>query len=279
MALSGVVRGDVAPRRADAPCNRSDFKMDGNQATNAESPWNLSLVGAANWQGKTVDLSLSLKLPEGIGAGQYETGPPRVDDLPSAYLWLSVRDAGPNAPRPATYTSEKGGSLTLTRRDQTAITGRAEITFVSRDDPADKIMLSAQFNDIPYNAGPEVTMVETTGAVTELDKSMPDDPLINFFTPANAVETSDTLVLSLGEFGPKLELRLPAGYSGDFTAGPQAPVSITFAGVPVSAEGRLDRDNGRLSGDVTAKLDAHDQVEGAGRVTLRFSGIPVEGGK
>ncbi|WP_372922046.1 WG repeat-containing protein [Roseovarius sp.] len=275
MALSGAVEGDVAPRRADAPCNRSEFEMDGNQATNAQGPWNLSLAGAAKWQGKTVDLSLSLKLPEGIDPGQYETGPTSVDDRPSAYLWISVRDAGPNAPRPATYTSEGGGRLTLARRDQTAITGTAEITFVSRDDPADEVTLSADFNEIPYEAGPEVTIVETTGAVTTLDESMPDDPLINFFTPANATKTSDGLVLSLGKFGPKLQLDFPAGYSGDFTAGPKAPVSITFAGVPVSAEGRLDRDNGRLSGDVTAKLDAHDQVEGAGSVTLRFADIPV----
>ena len=205
--------------------------------------------------------------------------PTDTDDLSSAYLWMSLRDAGPNAPRPATYTSEGGGILTLTRRDQAAITGTVEITFVSRDDSADKITLSAEFNEIPYTRGPEVSMVETTGAVTALDESMPDDPLINFFTPANAVENSDGLVLSLGKFGPKLELAFPAGYSGAFTAGPEAPVSISFAGVPVRAEGRLERKDGRLSGEVTAKLDTHDQVDGAGSVTLRFSNIPVEGGQ
>ncbi|NBD29458.1 MAG: hypothetical protein GVY31_05400 [Alphaproteobacteria bacterium] len=276
MALSGVVAGDVTPRRADAPCNRSDFTMDGNEATNAGGPWNLSLAGAATWHGKTVDLSLSLGLPAGIETGQHGIGPTSADDKPSAYLWMSVRDAGPNAPRPATYTSEGGGALTLARRDQTAISGSAEITFVSRDDPADTITLTAWFNEIPYEAGPEVTLVQTTGAVTALDQSMPDDPLINFFTPAKAVETGDGLVLSLGKFGPRLELRFPAGYSGPFTAGPEAPISITFADIPVSAEGRLERDEGHLSGAVTAKLGAHDQVDGAGSVTLRFAEIPLE---
>jgi len=56
-------------------------------------------------------------------------------------------------------------------------------------------------------------------------------------------------------------------------------VSISFAGVPVRAEGRLERNDGRLSGDVTAKLDSHDQVDGTGSVTLRFSDIPVESGQ
>lgn len=279
MSLSGIVEGDAPPRRADAPCNRSDFEMNGNDATNAGGPWSLSLAGAATWQGKTVDLTLSLGLPAGIGAGQHEIGPTSADDRPSAYLWMSVRDAGPNAPRPATYTSEGGGSLTLTRRDQTAISGSTEISFVSRDDSADTITLSATFNEIPYETGPEVTLVETTGAVTELDESMPDDPLINFFTPAKAVETGDGLVLSLGKFGPKLELRFPAGASGAFTAGPGAPVAITFAGVPVSGEGRLERDSGRLSGEVTAELGSHDQVDGAGSLSLRFAEIPLERGK
>lgn len=279
MTLSGVVEGDVAPRRADAPCNRSEFEMDGNQATNAGGPWNLSLSGTANWKGQTVDLTLSLGLPKGIGTGKHETGPTSADDRPSAYLWISVRDAGPNAPRPATYTSEGGGRLNLVRRDQSAITGTAKITFVSRDDPADEITLSADFNEIPYEAGPEVTLVETTGAVTQLDESMPDDPLINFFTPATAVESGDKLVLSLGKFGPKLELGFPAGYSGAFTAGADAPVSITFAGVPVRAEGHLERSDDRLSGDLTAKLGAHDQVDGVGSVTLRFADLPVEGGE
>ncbi len=280
MALSGRVEGDVSARRADAPCNRSEFEMDGNQATNAEGPWSLSLTGAATWQGDTVDLSLSLGLPEGIGTGTHEIGATENDESPSAYLWMSVRDAGPNAPRPATYTSEGGGSLTLTRRDQSAITGSVEITFVSRDDPADEITLSAMFNEVPYTAGPEVTLVETTGAVTELDQSMPDDPLINFFTPAKAVETDDGLVLSLGKFGPKLQLSFPTGYSGAFTAGADAPVSITFADAPVSAEGSLERsEDGRLSGEVTAKLGAQDQVDGEGSVTLRFASVPVERGE
>ena len=279
MALSGVVEGDVTPRRADAPCNRSNFEMDGNEATNVAGPWSLSLSGAANWKGETVDLSLGLGLPKGIGTGQHDLGPTSTDDRPSAYLWMSVRDAGPNAPRPATYTSEGGGNLTLTRRDQTAISGSADITFVSRDDPADTIALTATFNEIPYEAGPEVTLVETTGAVTGLDESMPDDPLINFFTPAKAVETGDGLVLSLGKFGPKLELRFPAGARGAFTAGPDAPASVTFAGMPVRAEGRLERKEGRLSGNVTAKLGAHDQIDGAGSVTLRFAEVPLERGE
>jgi hypothetical protein len=220
--------------------------------------------------------SLSLGLPAGIGPGQHALGPTSADDKPSAYLWLGVRDAGPNAPQPATYTSEGGGSLTLTRRDQTAISGEVDITLVSRDDPADMITLTAAFNEIPYEVGPEVALVETTGAVTALDESMPDDPLINFFTPAKAVETADGLVLSLGKFGPKLELRLPAGARGAFTAGPDAPASVSFADVPVRGEGRLERKDGRLSGNVTAHLDAHDQVDGAGSVTLRFAEIPLE---
>lgn len=280
MALSGTVTGDVAPRRADAPCNPSDFTMDGNQATNAEGPWSLSLAGTANWKGETVDVTLSMGLPEGIGTGRHEVGPTSADDdLPSAYLWMSVRDAGPNAPRTATYTSEGGGSLTLERRDQTAISGTVEITFMSRDDPADEIKLSARFNDIPYDVGAEVILVEMTGAVTALQETMPDDPLINFFTPARAVEGSDTLVLSLGKFGPKLELDFPAGHVGAFTAGPDAPVSITFAGVEVSGNGHLERSEGRLSGDLTARLGAHDQVDGAGSVTVRFAKVPLETAK
>ncbi|WP_297774550.1 WG repeat-containing protein [uncultured Roseovarius sp.] len=279
MALSGTVEGDVAPRRADAPCNRSDFTMDGNQATNAEGPWSLSLAGMAAWNGETVDLTLSMGLPKGIGVGRHEIGPTSSDDLPSAYLWMSVRDEGPNAPSPATYTSQKGGSLTLERRDQAAISGAVEITFVSRDDPGDEITLSARFNQIPYDVGAEVILVETTGAVTALDKSMPDDPLINFFTPARAVERNDRLVLSLGKFGPKLELDFPTGYVGPFNAGPNAPVSITFADVEVAADGRLERSDGRLAGEVTARLGAHDQVDGAGSVTVRFAEIPVETAK
>lgn len=280
MALAGMVQGNVGPHRADASCNRSEFKMDGNQATNARGPWSLSLTGTAKWQGETVDLSLSLGLPQGIGPGTHQIGPTGKDELPSAYLWMSVQGAGPNAPRPATYTSQGGGSLTLARRDHDAITGKAEITFVSRDDPSNQVTLTADFDEIPYSAGPEVTLVETTGAVTALDESMPDDPLINFFTPAKAVEGEDRLVLSLGKFGPKLELDFPAGHSGTFTAGADAPVSITFAGMPVSAEGRLERSqDGHLGGALTAKLGAHDQVDGAGSVTLRFADIPVESGE
>lgn len=275
MMLSGIVTGDLAPRRADAPCNRSDFTMDGNEATNVEGPWALSLAGDAEWQGQPVDLTLSLGLPEGIGTGTHEIGPTSAESRPSAYLWMSVREAGPNAPRPATYTSE-GGTLTLSQRDQTAITGKVEITFASQDDPSHEITLSARFNEIPYEAGPEVSVVETTGAVTALDEAMPDDPLINFFTPAKAVESDERLKLSLGKYGPKLELDFPTGYDGAFTAGPDAEALITFAGVPVNAEGRLERSDGRLSGDVTAELSAHDQVDGAGSVTLRFAGIPVE---
>jgi hypothetical protein len=220
-----------------------------------------------------------MALPKGIGPGRHEIGPTSADDRPSAYLWMSVRDAGPNAPRPATYTSEGGGSLTLERRDRTAISGSVEITFVSRDDPGDEITLSARFNQIPYDVGAEVSLVETTGAVAALDESMPDDPLINFFTPARAVESNDRLVLSLGKFGPKLELDFRAGHVGPFTAGPDAPVSVTFAGVEVAADGRLERSDGRLSGDVTARLGAHDRIDGAGSVTVRFAHVPVETGR
>ena len=275
MTLSGAATGDVAPRRADAPCNRSEFTMNGNEATNAAGPWVLSLAGDAEWQGKPVAAMLSLGLPEGIETGRKKVGATSAENLPSAYLWMSRRDAGPNTPRPATYTSQSG-TLTLSQRNQTSITGTVEITFASRDEPSDEIILSARFNEIPYEAGPEVSVVETTGAVTALDESMPDDPLINFFTPAKAVESEDRLVLSLGEYGPKLELDLPAGHDGAFTAGPDADVSITFAGMPVTAEGQLERSDGRLSGDVTAELGAHEQVDGAGSVTVRFAEIPVE---
>jgi len=34
-----------------------------------------------------------------------------------------------------------------------------------------------------------------------------------------------------------------------------------------------------LGGELTAELGAHDQLEGAGSVTLRFAGIPVESGE
>lgn len=278
ITLSGMVEGESGPYRADAPCNRSAFKMDGNTATNANGPWALSLSGEGNWQGMPVNLSLSIGLPARLGPGDHAVQDPMNDAAVSAYLWMSVQDVGPNAEQPATYTSSGGGMLTLESRGE-AITGTFEATMVSRDASEDTIAVKADFNAIPYTRGPEVTMVETTGAVTALDESMPDDPLINFFTPANAVEENDRLVLSLGKFGPKLELGFPTGYSGAFTAGPEAAVSISFAGVPVRAEGRLERNDGRLSGDVTAKLDAHDQVDGAGSVTLRFAEIPIENGE
>ncbi len=250
--------------------------MDGNEATNAEGPCSLSLSGAAGWQDKPVDLPLNLMLPAGAGGGQHETGPPGAADRPSACPWMSVRDAGPDAPRPATHVSEGAGSLTLTRRDRTAISGTVEIGLLSRDDPDDRITLSARFDEFPCTSGAVVSVIETTGAVTALDKAMPDDPLIDFFTAAKAVDSTDGLVLSPGRFGPKLELVLPAGHSGDFAAGPAAAVSVSFAAVPVGGGGSLSRDADSLSGEVAAQLGAHQQVDGAGTVTLRFSDVPTE---
>jgi hypothetical protein len=278
ISLSGMVEGEDGPHRADAPCNRSEFEMDGNTATNANGPWSLSLSGAAKWKGAPVTLNLSVGLPAGIEPGRHPVEDTAKDGSVSAYLWMSVQDVGPNAPQPATYTSAGGGILTLKALGD-AITGTFEATMVSRDVPENTADVTAEFNAIPYTRGPEVRLVETSGAVTALDESMPDDPLINFFTPARAVEGEEELVLSLGKFGPKLELGFPKGFSGAFTAGPDAPVSITFAGLPVRAEGRLKRTDGTLSGDLTAELGAHDQVDGAGSVTLQFAEIPMERGE
>lgn len=277
--LSGMVAGASGPYRADAPCNRSEFEMDGNMATNAEGPWRLSLTGEATWQDKPVGLTLSLALPEGLGVGEHPVKSPGEDKAVSAYLWLGVKDAGPNAPRPATYVSTDVGTLTLERRDQGAISGAIEMTLVSRENAQDTVNLMADFNAIPYTRGPEVVLLETTGAVTDLDESMPDDPLINFFTPARAMRTGDALTLSLGKHGPKLEVSVPANHSGVFSAGPEGAASIRFADVPVTGKGQLQSRDGRLSGQFTTNLAAHDQIDGAGSVTLRFAEVPVEGQK
>ncbi|MTJ03501.1 MAG: WG repeat-containing protein [Sediminimonas qiaohouensis] len=276
LRLSGMVAGETDPQRADAPCNRSAFEMDGNTATNEGGPWQLSLSGAARWQDRPVNLSLSLELPAGITAGQHPVKTPQDDNAVSAYLWLSVRDAGPNAPRPPSYASAGGGTLTLKRRDQAGLTGQVDMTLVSNENAQDTVDLSARFNAIPYTPGPEVALIETTGAVTALADSMPDDPLINFFTPASAQRDEGTLTLSLGKHGPKLELTLPADHSGAFTAGPDAPASIRFAGVPVTGEGELKHENGHLNGRVTASLAAHDQIDGEGSVMLRFAAVPIK---
>ena len=278
MALSGMVEGRSGPYRADAACNSSDFRMFGNKATNANGPWMLSLSGEADWRGMPVNLKLSIALPPGLGPGDHPVKGPMNDAAISAYLRMRVQDVGLNAEQPGTYSSSGGGQLKLEKRGE-VITGSFEATMVSIEAPENTIALQANFNAIPYKRGPEVTIIDATGALLALEDSMPDVSLIDFFTPANALENNKRLVLSFGAFEPKLELDFPVGYRGAFTAESSVPISVSFGGMPVHAKGHLDRKDGHLSGSVTAKLEVQDQQGAESSVTLSFSDIPIMSGK
>ena len=193
----------------------------------------------------------------------------------TAYLWNWVKDPGTDTPRAPTFRSTGDGELTLSARGE-VLTGTFTATMVSADSPEDTAQITARFNAIPYTRGPEVVVAETTGAVAALEESMPDDPLVNFLSPARATVDGDRLTLMLGKFGPNIELEVPADHSGAFTAGPDAPATLRFAGVPVTGEGRLARADGRLSGEITAAIAGVDQIDGAGGLTVRFAEIPVE---
>ncbi|WP_101069101.1 WG repeat-containing protein [Roseovarius salinarum] len=275
MSVHGDLAGTPPPARADHPCNRSLFRMADNTATNAKGPWLVRLQGAGRWQDKPVGLSLAIELPRGAAPGPYPVG--EEGDTVQANLWVGRADgAGPEAPRPPSFTRATGGEFTLEKRDAASASGHGRIELANLEDPDRTVTVEVRFERIPYRMGAEVELIETTGAVTALDEAMPDDPLINFFTPASAREGDGTVTLALGEFGPKLELTLPADHSGAFTAGPDAAGTVTFAGQPVVAQGTLERADGRLSGRVTARLGSHSQVEGAGSVTLRFAHVPLD---
>jgi hypothetical protein len=273
--FSGVVEGQAEPSDLETPCRNVRFEMDSNMATNESGPWSLNLPGTAEWKGKPVAVSVNLTIPPDAGPGEYEIGRPSSDSPASAYLWMALFDREMDSVLPPDLLSNTG-TLTLERRDATAITGEAELTLVTLDNPDPTVSLTASFEEIPYIRGAEVELLETTGAVTLLDASMPDDPLINFLTPAKAVETDEGLTVSLGQFGPSLKLVFPPDYSGEFTAGPEAPVSISFANGPVSGSGTLKRDDDWLSGKLTARLGSHAQIDGAGSLTLRFSDLPIQ---
>lgn len=275
LALSGQITGEPGPHRADAPCNPSEFDMDGSGATNAGGPWSLSLSGSGRWQDKPVSLSLSINIPAGAGVGTHPVGEPREDGVVSAYLWNSVKNPGFDTPRAPTFRSTGDGELTLSSRGE-VLTGTFTATMVSADSPEDTAQITARFNAIPYTRGPEVVVVETTGAVAALEQSMPDDPLVGFLSPARATVDGDRLTLMLGKFGPNIELEVPADHGGAFAAGPDAPATLRFAGVSVSGEGRLAREDGLLSGEITAAIAGVDQIDGAGGLTVRFAEIPVE---
>ena len=278
LSLSGAFTGEAGPLRADAPCNRSDFEMDGSGATNAGGPWSLSLSGSGQWQGKPISLTLSLNIPAGTGVGTHPVAAFPEDGSVTALQWSSLERPGPDSPRIPSFYSTGDGELTLSERGD-VLTGTFSATMASADDPADTARITARFNAIPYTRGPEVVVVETTGAVAAMQEEMPDDPLVSFLFPVSATVEGERLTLSLGEFGPNIELDVPADHAGPFTAGPDAPATVRFAGFPVSGEGHIDRDGGHLSGAITAAIAGVDQIDGAGSVSVRFAEIPVERGE
>ena len=200
------------------------------------------------------------------------------DGAVTAIQWNSINDPVFDGPRAPTFRSTGNGELTLSARGE-VLTGTFTATMVSSESPEDTAQITARFNAIPYTYGSEVEVLETTGAVAALEESMPDDPLVNFLSPARATVDGDRLTLMLGKFGPNIELEVPADHSGTFTAGPDAPATLRFAGFPVTGEGRLAQKDGRLSGEITAAIAGVDQIDGAGGLTVRFAEIPAWSGR
>ncbi|WP_412504899.1 WG repeat-containing protein [Roseovarius sp. SYSU LYC5161] len=278
LSMSGEITGTLGPLRADSPCNRSEFEMDGSGATNAGGPWSLSLSGSGRWRDMPIRFTLSINLPAGTGVGTHPVAEFPEDGSVTALQWNSLIQPGPDSPRVPSFYSTGDGELTLSARGE-VLSGTFTATMVSSDEPEDTAQITAHFNAIPYTRGPEVVVVEATGAVAALQEEMPDDPLVNFLSPVSATVEGERLTLSLGEFGPNIELELPADHAGPLAAGPDTPATLRFAGFPVTGEGRVVRDDGRLSGEITAAIAGVDQIDGAGRMTVRFAEIPVEGGQ
>lgn len=272
MTLSGAVRGDVAPQRADAFCNSSLYAPVGSGATNEGGPWQLRLLGAAEWRGMPVDLSLSIRLPKGLQSGTHEVGA-RSDNSVSANLWLSRREASNEGDRPDAYVSETG-QLTLAQLDRTAGRGRAEMTLVSREDPESRTRITVTFNGIPYSYRPEVVVTEVSGAFADLQETL-GDPLEAVLTPVTAERTAEMLVLTLGKWGPTIRLSVPADDLESW-AGTETSGSATFADKPVTVKGRLSRSEGMLAGKVTITGVRSEGTAVSGSLTLRLAHVPIE---
>ncbi|SEK26538.1 WG containing repeat-containing protein [Halomonas daqiaonensis] len=275
MEVSGAAEGQFGPVRADAPCNRSEYTLADNEGTNDGGPWRFSLRGEARWQGHPVNTNLSLNLPEGLSAGTHEVGAFDDDTAVNGLLWLSLQQSrASDSERPATYRSQ-GGTLTLSKFDQASATGHMEVTLAPRDAPERTINLSARFREIPYTFAPEIEITQLSGALAELQEEMPDDPLVNFFTPIEVTEADGRLYVVFGTRGPNLELVFPAGHYGPFTAGPDEPVSASLSEMPVSAEGTLSRADGVIAGDVAVEIRNHPRFDGGAGMSLRFAHVPL----
>ncbi|MDR9440209.1 MAG: WG repeat-containing protein [Halomonas sp.] len=275
MEVSGAAEGQFGPVRADAPCNRSTYTLADNEGTNDGGPWRFSFRGEARWQDHPVNTSLSLNLPEGLSAGTHEVGAFGDDTAVNGLLWLSLKQSrASDSKRPPTYRS-RGGTLTLSKFDQTSATGRLEVKLAPSDAPERMISLSARFREIPYTFAPEIEITQLTGALAEMQEEMPDDPLVNFFTPIEVTEEDGRLSMVFGTRGPNLELVFPAGHSGPFTAGPDEPVSASLSEMPVSAEGTLSRIDDVLAGDIDVQILDHPRFDGGAGMSLRFAHVPL----
>ena len=279
LAFDGAASGETAPALADAPCNRSAYKgvIEG---TNADGPWRVSLSGKAEWQGHPVDASLSLKLPAGLSPGTHAFGAFTDDDSVSANLWMSRPDVGPRAERPPSFASAPGGELVLERRDTEAATGRFTVTLTALgDEAADQtVTVSGRFQALPYTFAPEVAVSEVTGALKELADEM-DDPFAALLYPASAERDGDRLHVTLGKWGPKVDLIFPTDQpDGAFTAGPDAAVSVRVGETPATATGTLETGNGTVAGTFTirlAELPSGDDAQ-ATSMTGSFAHVPIE---
>jgi hypothetical protein len=282
LAFDRAANGETAPRLADAPCNRSEYtgKTGG---TNDGGPWRISLSGEAEWQGHPVGASLSITLPAGLSPGTYAFGEITDDDSVSANLWMSRPDAGPQAERPPSFASTPGGELVLERRDTEAATGRFSITLAALEEGIDQtVTVSGRFQALPYTFAPEVTVSEVTGALKDLADEM-DDPFAALLFPARAETEGDRLHVTLGKWGPKVDLIFPADQpDGAFTAGPGKPVSVRVGDTPATATGTLDTGNGTVAGTFAirlAQLPGSDEAPPTPTsMTGAFAHVPITDG-
>ncbi len=275
MEFSGTAEGTYGPARADAPCNGSEYTLGDSEGTNDDGPWRFSFRGEARWQGHPVDTSLSLNLPQGLSAGTHQVGAFNDDTAVNGLLWLSLRERrDPNSARPDTYSSQ-GGSLVLEKFDQQSATGRVDLELAPRNAPERVITASVRFREIPYTFAPEIEVTELTGALAALQEEMPDDPLVNFFTPIEVNEAEGQLSVTFGPRGPNLELVFPAGHSGPFTAGPDDLISASLSEVSVVAEGTVTRTDGDLAGDIAVEIRDHPRFDGKASMALRFAHVPL----
>jgi len=285
LAFDGAASGETAPALADAPCNRSAYKgvIEG---TNAGGPWRVSLSGEAEWQGYPVGASLSITLPAGLSPGTHAFGEITDDDSVHAILWMSRPDVAHDAAQPPSFHSVSGGELILERRDTEAATGRFSVTLAaSGEDAADQtVTVSGRFRALPYTFAPEVTVSEVTGALKELADEM-DDPFASLLYPAGAETEGDRLHVTLGKWGPKVDLVFPADQpDGAFTAGPDAAVSVRVGNTPATATGTFETGNGTVAGTFEirlAQLPGSDEAPPTPTsMTGSFAHVPImEGGE